>query len=83
MLADKIEHYKQTGKLLQTTPAQYKAQYEWLKEVDSLALANAQLNLQSAYKTFSVRSVQITRNSRVRNTRAIATRRTTSTGASG
>ncbi|TKI01540.1 hypothetical protein FC696_25765, partial [Bacillus wiedmannii] len=28
--------------------AKYKAQYEWLKKVDSLALANAQLNLQTA-----------------------------------
>ena len=52
MLADKIEYYKQTGKMLQTTPAQYKAEFEWLKEVDSLALSNAQLNLQAAYKNF-------------------------------
>ncbi|MFK4465313.1 RNA-guided endonuclease TnpB family protein [Bacillus sp. RC252] len=34
------------------TPAKYKLEYEWLKEVDSLALANAQLNLQTAYKNF-------------------------------
>ncbi|ALZ64604.1 putative transposase (plasmid) [Bacillus cereus] len=34
------------------TPAKYKAEYEWLKEVDSWALANAQLNLQTAYKKF-------------------------------
>ena len=52
MLADKIAHYRQTGKMLQTTPAQYKSEFEWLREVDSLALANAQLNLQSAYKNF-------------------------------
>ena len=52
MLADKIAHYKETGQTLQTTPAQYKTEFEWLKEVDSLALANAQLNLQSAYKNF-------------------------------
>ena len=52
MLADKIAHYKQTGEMLQTTPAQYKSEFEWLKEVDSLALANAQLNLQLAYKNF-------------------------------
>ncbi|SDY78998.1 Helix-turn-helix domain-containing protein [Bacillus sp. 166amftsu] len=32
------------------TPAKYKEGFEWLKEVDSLALANAQLNLQTAYK---------------------------------
>lgn len=52
MLADKIEYYKQTGKSLMTTPAQYKKDYPYLKEVDSLALANAQLHLQSAYKNF-------------------------------
>ena len=52
MLADKIAYYKETKKNLQTTPAQYKSEFEWLKEVDSLALANAQLNLQEAYKNF-------------------------------
>ncbi|RNF40637.1 RNA-guided endonuclease TnpB family protein [Planococcus salinus] len=34
------------------TPANYKTEFEWLKEVDSLALANAQLNLQKAYTNF-------------------------------
>lgn len=52
MLADKIEHYKNTGEMLNNTPAQYKKEFEWLKEVDSLALANAQLNLQKAYNNF-------------------------------
>ena len=52
MLADKIEHYEQTGEMLKNTPAQYKEKFEWLKEVDSLALANAQLNLEKAYKNF-------------------------------
>ena len=52
MLADKIKHYQQTGETLSVTPAKYKGQYEWLKEVDSLALANAQLNLQATYKNF-------------------------------
>ena len=33
-------------------PAQFKKEFEWLKEVDSLALANAQLNLQTAYTNF-------------------------------
>ena len=35
------------------TPAKYKEEYPYLKEVDSLALANAQLNLEKAYKKFS------------------------------
>ena len=52
MLADRIQHYKETGKSLYNTPAQYKKEFEWLKEVDSLALANAQLNLNKAYKNF-------------------------------
>ena len=52
MLSDKIEHYKETKEKLNNTPAQYKKEFEWLKEVDSLALANAQMNLQTAYNNF-------------------------------
>lgn len=52
MLADKIDFYKETKQKLNNTPAQYKKEYEWLKEVDSLALANAQMNLQTAYNNF-------------------------------
>ncbi len=50
MLSDKIESYRSTGKFAAVTPAKYKADHPYLKEVDSLALANAQLNLQSAFK---------------------------------
>ena len=52
MLSDKIEYYKETKQKLNNTPAQYKKEFPWLKEVDSLALANAQMNLQSAYNNF-------------------------------
>ena len=52
MLSDRIEHYKATGKSLNNTPAAYKKEYEWLREVDSLALANAQMNLNKAYANF-------------------------------
>ena len=52
MLADKIKHYEETRETLHNTPAQYKKEFPWLKEVDSLALANVQLNLQKAYKNF-------------------------------
>ena len=38
--------------MLKNTPAQYKAEYPWLKETDSLALANAQQNLKQAFKNF-------------------------------
>lgn len=52
MLADKIAHYEKTGETLKNTPAQYKKDFPWLKEVDSLALCNVQLNLNKAYKSF-------------------------------
>lgn len=52
MLSDKIEYYKETKQKLNNTPAQYKKEFDWLKEVDSLALANAQINLQTAYNNF-------------------------------
>ena len=50
MLNDKIESYKETGKFVAVTPAMYKKDYPFLKEVDSLALANVQLNLQAAFR---------------------------------
>ena len=52
MLSDKINHYEETKQKLNNTPAQYKSEFPWLKEVDSLALANAQMNLQTAYNSF-------------------------------
>lgn len=48
--ADKF--YKENGKTSFITPAKLKPEYIWLKEVDSLALANVQLNLQKAYRAF-------------------------------
>ena len=50
MLADKIEGYKVTGKFSTVTPAKYKEDYPYLKEVDSLALANKQMDLQAAFR---------------------------------
>ena len=52
MLADRKAHYEKTGETLKSTPAQYKEDFPWLKEVDSLALCNVQLNLNKAYKSF-------------------------------
>ena len=47
------EEYKLTGiKTKYPTPAKYKEECPYLKEVDSLALANAQLNLEKAFKNF-------------------------------
>jgi len=52
LLADKREMYEKTGKTRRLTPAMYKKEYPWLKEVDSLALANVQLHLEAAYNRF-------------------------------
>lgn len=59
MLAERKEAYEKfkddkeaLKKQKYPTPAKYKKEFAWLKEVDSLALANAQLNLQKAYKNF-------------------------------
>lgn len=54
LLNDKIEFYKQNKSMLNRTPAYYKniPEYAYLKEVDSLALANAQINLGKAYTNF-------------------------------
>ncbi|WP_144942161.1 helix-turn-helix domain-containing protein, partial [Paenibacillus sp. 32O-W] len=53
MLAERRDTYEQfkgdkeaLKKQKFPTPAKYKEEFAWLKEVDSLALANAQLNLQ-------------------------------------
>lgn len=50
MLSNKISSYEATGSFCNCTPAQYKADYPYLREVDSLALANVQLNLQAAFR---------------------------------
>ena len=51
-LDDMNEIYKSTGKFKNITPASYKEDYSFLKEVDSLALSNAQLNRNTAFKAF-------------------------------
>lgn len=56
MLNDRIKSYnkeQETGeKVKLPTPACYKKEFPFLKEVDSLALANAQLHLNAAYRNF-------------------------------
>ena len=52
MLADKISYYTDNKKMLYNTPAQYKENYPWLREADSLALANVQQNLEQAFRNF-------------------------------
>jgi len=52
MLSDKVLYYEMTGESLNNTPARYKGKFPWLKEVDSLALCNVQLDLQGAFAKF-------------------------------
>ena len=56
MLSDKIASHQNTGEFCKTTPAMYKERYPFLKEVDSLTLANAQMNLQAAFSNFFSRT---------------------------
>ena len=51
-LSDMCEIYKSTGKSKNITPASYKKDYPFLKEVDSLALCNAQINRNAAINAF-------------------------------
>lgn len=52
MLGDKNTYYEEHHLMLHNTPAQYKEDYPYLKEVDSLALANVQMQLQQAWKNY-------------------------------
>ena len=51
-LNDNINYYKENKKSKIITPAQYKKEFEWLKEVDSVALSFTQMDLQSAFSGF-------------------------------
>ena len=51
-LSDMNDIYNSTKKFKNITPASYKEDYSFLKEADSLALANAQLNRNIAFKSF-------------------------------
>ena len=52
LLADRNAYYKATGGTLKKEVSEYKVDYEFLKEVDSLALANAKINLETSFKNF-------------------------------
>ena len=52
MLDAKIKHYEQHKETLYITPAKFKDDYPFLKDADSLALSNAQLNLEKAFNKF-------------------------------
>jgi len=52
LLADSQEEYKVNGKGKIFTPAKYKEEFQWLKDVDSMALCNAQMNIKTSFSNF-------------------------------
>ncbi len=59
MLEEKQKHYELNKTILYNRPAQYKENYPWLKDIDSLSLANTQLNLEKAFRQFFSRKQDI------------------------
>ena len=52
MLEDRKNQIFYNGKLSKITPAKYKEEYTWLREVDSMALCNAQKQFDIAFSRF-------------------------------
>jgi len=52
ILYDKIQHFEDSGLMLRNTPAQYKVEEDFLKEADSLALANARKKVANRVRGF-------------------------------
>ena len=52
MLEEKRANLLSGGKCGKVTPARYKKRFPYLKEVDSLALANEQINLEQAFSNY-------------------------------
>jgi len=50
MLEEKLEALRQGRKIPRITPARYKKEYPFLREVDSLARANVQIEQEKAFK---------------------------------
>ena len=61
MLADRQAYYKETGGSLYNKPSDYKTDYPFLKEVDSVALANVWMNLKKAYLSFFLKKTKFPR----------------------
>jgi putative transposase len=51
MLSEKLYYYENKQPIPRITPAKYKDEFSFLKEIDSLALANIQLQLEKAFKS--------------------------------
>lgn len=70
MLSDKIDNYKATKSFGKQTPAMYKTDFPFLKEVDSLALANVQLNLEQSFRNcFSLKHCKFPKYKSLKRTR--------------
>ena len=69
MLRDKTKSLKETGKTGRQTPAQYKDRYIFLNDIDSLALCNMQLQLETAFKNYFDRKASFPkeRNNNIKN----------------
>ena len=52
MLSDKVDYYQNNKTNYKTLVSDYKKRYPYLKDIDSLALANVRLNLDKAYNNF-------------------------------
>ncbi len=52
MLEEKSRQGPDAASSPRITPAKYKVEFEWLREVDSLALANEQINLERALRNY-------------------------------
>ena len=52
MLSDANQYYNDNKSLCINTPASYKSKYTFLRDVDSLALANVQMHLNTAFKQY-------------------------------
>ena len=52
MLEEKQKHYELNKTILYNRPAQYKENYPWLKDIDSLSLLNTTQHLDSSNKIY-------------------------------
>lgn len=68
MLADKIAYYDEYKESLNTQPPVYKADFPFLKEVDSLALTSEYRDLNTAFKNFLEIQVWVIQSSKINMT---------------
>lgn len=67
MLTDSENYFNETGRHLKTSPARYKDQFPFLKEVDSCALNWAEKALNAAYKNHFLSSAEMPKKKNIRH----------------